>query len=383
MVLEPVYEPKFHAHSYGFRPFRSAHHALYRIHFLATLGKGPYEWVIEGDIHDCFGSVDPGILLRLIRRTIDDRPLLKVMGLMLRAGALEELQFLPSDRGTPQGSGVSPLWTNIYLTELDRFVESQYAALGRNAKRRAGKDGAAPPCEIVRYADDFVVMVRGTREQAMQLKAKIADFLSGELHMELSPEKTLVTHIDDGFVFLGFQVRRTLHRQTNRRRLWITPARKSVQHFQEQVRSILQHLINHPNEVALIRALSNFIRGWCQYYAIGRSWPTFGRLGMWLWRVVNNALYRKHRGRRYRSWTQHARDYWIPFSRSARRLDRGRRGRGLGVWLDPKRTRASLLVSPTHVRWRPIRPFGPYDPYEPEHHRILLARRRPVSVPQG
>jgi len=166
MVLEPIYEPKFHPHSYGFRPFRNAHHALYRIHFLASRPGTPYEWVIEGDIHDCFGSIDHTVLLRLLRRTIDDRPLLKVMELMLEAGAMEELRFVPSETGTPQGSGVSPLWANIYLTELDRFVAQKYADLGSASKRRAGKNGAPPPCEIVRYADDCAARTRRAAQTA-------------------------------------------------------------------------------------------------------------------------------------------------------------------------------------------------------------------------
>lgn len=380
MILEPIYEPKFHPHSYGFRPFRSAHHALYRIHFLASLSRAPYEWVIEGDIHDCFGSVDHTVLLRLLRRTIDDRPLLKVMELMLQAGAMEELRFVPSETGTPQGSGVSPLWANIYLTELDRFVAHKYAALRPRAKSRAGKDGAPPPCEIVRYADDFVVMIRGTREQAEQFKAEIASFLRRELKMELSAEKTLVTHIDTGFVFLGFGVRRVLQRSTGRRLVWTTPGPKAVTRFRAQVLEILRRLINSPREVMLMQALSRFIRGWCQYFAIGQCRPTFHRLNWWLWRVVTKALYRKHRGRKYRSWKQHAKDYYIPYARSARSADRNRRGYGLGVWLDARRTRASFLVDPARTRWQRIQAFGPYDPYEPEHRRILLARRRPTPL---
>jgi len=290
---------------------------------------------------------------------------------------MEELRFVPSETGTPQGSGVSPLWANIYLTELDRFVAQKYAALRPGAKSRAGKDGAPPPCEIVRYADDFVVMIRGTREQAEQLKAEIASFLRRELKMELSAEKTLVTHIDTGFVFLGFAVRRVLQRSTGRRLVWITPGPKAVMRFRTQVRDILRRLINSPREVVLMRALSRFIRGWCHYFAIWRCGPTFGHLGWWLWRVVTRALYRKHRGRKYRSWTQHAKDYHIPFARSARLADRNRRGYGLGVWLDARRTRGSLLADPARIRWQRTQPFGPYDPYEPDHRRILLARKRP------
>lgn len=293
---------------------------------------------------------------------------------------MEELRFIPSETGTPQGSGVSPLLANVYLTELDRYVAQKYAQLGPRAKRRAGKAGAPPPCEIIRYADDFVVMVRGTQEQAEQLKAEIGSFLRSELRMELSTEKTLVTHIDDGLVFLGIQVRRVFHRQTGRRPVWTTPAPKAVRHFQEQIREILRHLLNAPKEVVLIGALNRFIRGWCQYFAIGRCWTTFQRLGMWLWRLVTKALHRKHRGRTYRSWRQHAKDYYIPYARSNRLADRHRRGYGLGVWLDPKRTRASILANPAHTLWRSTRPFGSYDPYDPEHRRVLLARRIQASA---
>jgi len=180
-------------------------------------------------------------------------------------------------------------------------------------------------------------------------------------------------------VFLGFQVRRVLYRHTGRRQVWITPAPKAVRHFRAQVKDILRHLINHPTEVALIRALNRFVRGWCQYFAIGRCWPAFHRLGVWLWHVVTTALYRKHRGRKYRSWAQHAKDYRIPYGRSTRPEDRRHRGVGLGIWLDPQRTRAILLANPAHTRWRPIRPFGPYDPYEPAHRSVLLARRRAAA----
>lgn len=376
MILEPIYEPKFHPHSYGFRPFRSAHHAMYRIHFLASRpGDAAYEWVVEGDIRDCFGSIDHSVLLGILRRTIDDRPLLKLMSLMLQAGALDGLRYLPSEAGTPQGSGVSPLWANIYLSELDQFIARKYAALGDWAKRRLAEQHEVVPCEIIRYADDFVVMVRGSREDAEQLKQQIAEFLKVDLHMDLSQEKTLVTHIRDGFSFLGFEVRRITLRREGRSRVWIRPSNKAIQRFRTNVTDVLRRLGTGPNEAALIRTLNALIRGWSRYFAIGVCWPTFRSLSTWLWHRINDALYRKHKGRRYRSWARQARDYWIPYSRSDSPADRWRRGRGIGVWLDGSRTEACLLTPPAHTPWQPIRPFGRYDPYDPQDREVLLARR--------
>ncbi len=376
MILEPVYEPKFHPHSYGFRPFRNAHHAMYRIHYLASRpGNAAYEWVVEGDIRDCFGAIDHGILLGILRRTISDRPFLKVMALMLKAGALEGLQYMPSEQGSPQGSGVSPLWANIYLSELDRFIAQKYASLDVGAKRRLAKEPEAAPCEIVRYADDFVIMVRGSKADAERLKQQTAEFLRSELRMELSREKTLVTHIREGFTFLGFEVRRITLKRDRRSRVWIRPSQKSVRRYRENVMEVLRRMGNSSDEVVLVKTLNAVTNGWSRYFAIGVCWPTFHRLSLWLWRAVNDALYHKHKGRRYRSWTQHARDYWIPYSCSEAPKDRWRQGRGIGVWSDALRTRAWILALPAHTPWQPIRPFGRYDPYDPQDREVLHARR--------
>ena len=118
MILEPLYEPRFYSHSYGFRPFRSAHHALARIHQLATAPRGPYTWVVEGNIRDCFGSIDHAILLATLRRTIADRGLLAVIRRMLKAGALENLRYHETDAGTPQGSLCKALHRPPYAKQV-------------------------------------------------------------------------------------------------------------------------------------------------------------------------------------------------------------------------------------------------------------------------
>ncbi len=257
MVLEPVYEPKFHPHSYGFRPFRNAHHAMYRIHYLASRpGDGAYEWVVEGDIRNGFGAIDHGVLLGILRRTISDRPLMKMMSLMLKAGAIEGLQYMPSEQGSPQGSGVSPLWANIYLSELDRFIAQKYALRGEGAKRRLTREHEAVPCEIVRYADDFVIMVRGSQADAERLKEQAAEFPRSELRMDLSQEKTLVTHIQEGFTLLGFEVRRITLKRDGRSRVWIRPSQKSVRRYRENVTEVLRRMGNSADEVALVKTLN-------------------------------------------------------------------------------------------------------------------------------
>jgi len=372
MILEPIYEPRFYPHSYGFRPFRSAHHALARIHYLATAPR-KYEWIVEGDIRDCFGSIDHGILLRMLRQVIHDRPLLHVMNAMLKAGVLDGLAYHESEGGSPQGSVVSPLWANIYLTALDRFVAAKYASQDLNLRRRVAFRGQTVPCDIVRYADDFVIMVRGSQQDAEQIKADVARFLKEELHMDLSLEKTLVTHISGGFDFLGYEVCAVDH--GSKRVVFLRPSKKSKERFRTKVRDILRRMIRMPREEALIVTLNRLVRGWCLYFAQGSSASTFRGLERWLTSLVSKALYKKHRGRHHRSRKLHHREYWIPFRFGSRNEARWHKGAGLGVWLDVRRSRALHLWCPSHTRIVYTHQFGRYDTYDPADRALLLSRR--------
>jgi len=135
-----------------------------------------------------------------------------------------------TDEGTPQGGIVSPLLANIYLNELDQFIAEKWANLSEVERNRRKRHREALPCFIVRYADDFVVMITGTQEQAEKLKMEITDFLNTELHLELSEEKTLVTVVEKGFDFLGFTIRKY------QRVTLITPSRKAMEKFRQKVR---------------------------------------------------------------------------------------------------------------------------------------------------
>lgn len=383
MILEPIYEPRFYPHSYGFRPFRSAHHALARIHDLAAHPNGAYNWVVEGDIRDCFGSIKHPVLLDILRRTIRDRSLLHVIRLMLKAGMMENLRYHETEEGTPQGGIVSPLLANIYLTELDRFVAEKYEALTRGRREYRANKGTVTPCAIVRYADDFVVMVRGTEEQAQALKGEIADFLGNTLQMELSREKTLVTPTTSGFAFLGYEIKAIRGEKDGRHKVLLRPSKRSVQRYHDRIGDILERLGGASDLRPMWQVLNYYIRGWGQYFAAGVSSRTFGKLDLWTHRKVAGMLHRRHQGRHHRGWSRTVGTYRIPWQYSLRPEERRHKGQGLGIWANAEHSMALML---TRLRFVPIRyprHFGQYCPYRPEDRALLLSRRKPGSHPDA
>jgi group II intron reverse transcriptase/maturase len=383
MILEPIYEPRFHPHSYGFRPFRSAHHALARIHLLATLPNGPYTWVIEGDIRDCFGSIDHSVLLGLLRRTIRDRQLLHVVRLMLKAGAMENLRYHETEEGTPQGGVASPLLANIYLNELDRFVASKFEADTPERRKYRARKGKILPCAVIRYADDFVVMVRGTAEQASALKEEIAAFLRGELHMELSAEKTLVTPIEAGFVFLGYEVKAITGKRDRKRKILLRPSKRAIGRYRQNIRTILVRLGRSQELGPMWRALNSYIDGWGRYFAGGVSSRMFAGLDQWTYGQVARMLHRRNRGRHHRSWRRTVGPHQVPLRSSIRADHRQRAGNRLGSWLDTEHRRALVLTALSFIPIRYVRQFGQYCPYRPKDRALLRARNRPYRSPSA
>lgn len=376
MILEPIYEPRFHPHSYGFRPFRSAHHALARIHFLAAAPNGRYTWVIEGDIRDCFGSIDHAVLLSILRRTIRDRSLLHVVRLLLKAGAMEDLRFHETEVGTPQGGIVSPLLANVYLTELDQFVAAKHEALTKGQRELRTQKGTVSPCAIIRYADDFVVMVRGSEEEARALKGEIADFLRDALHMELSLEKTLVTPATAGITFLGYEIKAIEGKADGRYKVLLRPSKRSIQRYQANINGILERLGGASDLRPMWQVLNYYIEGWGRYLAAGVSGRTFGKLDVWTWRQVARFLHKKHGGRHHRGWKQTVGPYLVPWRYSSRPKERWHKGSGLGIWLNAEHDTALMLTTLSFIPIRYARQFGQYSPYRPQDRALLFARRR-------
>ena len=203
MVLEPIWEPDFSRHSYGFRPNRSTKDAVAYIGARVTSSKSRgYGWIVEGDIQSFFDTITHQKLMRLVQQRIRDKRILSLIWKFLRAEIMEQGTTRHSMLGTPQGGIVSPLLANIYLHELDRHME-RYTELPELERQRRKRQKLANFL-YVRYADDFVVLCDGTKEQAEAMRQELYKFLKSELMLELSLEKTKVTHASDGFEFLGF-----------------------------------------------------------------------------------------------------------------------------------------------------------------------------------
>jgi len=280
-ILEPIYESKQHPHSYGFRPFRCTHHAIERVRFL--MGKHHYHWAVEIDIKGFFDNVDHDTLIQILSKDIQDKKLLRVILNMLESGMIYEGQFQETNLGTPQGGIVSPLLGNVYLTELDQFVSNLYENLTPSNRKKA-----EIPCFIVRYADDAVILCK-SRQDAETLKERISQYLSQILHLELSADKTLITHVDDGFDFLGFQIKGW--KRQGIRRVLVKPSSKAIQKFKRTM-SRETKLFFSLSGVEVISILNQKIRGFAEYFRRGNAKEVFTQLDYYLWWLVLHRLTR-------------------------------------------------------------------------------------------
>jgi RNA-directed DNA polymerase len=216
LVLEPIFEADFCPTSYGFRPERRAQDAIEQVRFFINAPRS-YEWVIEGDVEDCCGSIHQGLLMEQVRRRVTDKRVLALIRLFVAAGIMREqgsLAATPS--GTSQGSGLSPLLSNIALSVLDRHFEAAWTARRWYSQRARDRANGLPSYRMIRFADDFVVLVRDTETQAHAIKKQTAEFMTKQMRLTLSPEKTAITHVDDGFDLLGFRIVRRPWKGTKR-----------------------------------------------------------------------------------------------------------------------------------------------------------------------
>ena len=255
LLLEAYYEPTFSDHSYGFRPGRGCHTALRKV---AETWTGT-AWFVEGDVSDCFGSLDHQIMLDILAEKLHDNRFLRLLRNMLQAGYLEDWEYNTTFSGAPQGGVASPILSNIYLHRLDRFVETvlipQYtqrahrasnfeykriaSAIGRARKRgdrtqvrelrkqQRGLPSQDPQdpryrrLRYVRYADDHLLGFVGPKAEAEEIKQRLAQFLRDDLKLELSQAKTLITHArTSAATFLGYEitVQHSNHKTTRGRR---------------------------------------------------------------------------------------------------------------------------------------------------------------------
>lgn len=344
MILEAIYEPTFSNNSHGFRPNRSCHTALKEITTLFTGAK----WIIEGDIKACFDSFDHHVTIELLRKRIKDEAFISLMWKFLRAGYMEQWEYHKTYSGSPQGSGMSPILANIYLHELDVFMdelknnfdkgdtrnrkvhkdhdkvrwayrkaksnlEANRTEENRKAFKEAQKIMLSTPhlnemdesykrVQYNRYADDFLIAVNGSKEDAQSIKEQVRVFLENELKLIMSEEKTHVTHSSEKVRYLGYDIRVSRSQDTKRtkkglqrvwygkvqlympKEKWIAKLRdygafkiKKDESGKEIWKPTHRGVLMHLDEVAIISKYNPEIRGLYNYYRMAINVCNLGK----------------------------------------------------------------------------------------------------------
>lgn len=290
MILEPIYEADFCQRSFGFRPNRRTMDAI-KYADLNTIGNHRYFWFIEGDISSYFDTVHHRKLMQLLQRRLRDRKILDLVWKFLRAGVMEGALFHHTEQGVPQGGIASPLLANIYLHELDKYLE-QWTGLSQYQRNKRRAHGEAN-FTYVRYADDFLVLCNGTKREAEEFKEKLAQFLADELYLTLSPEKTKITHLNDGVRFLGYELKRC---RTSKGTVtkWLIP-QDALRRLRKKILQATSPASHRDSYVSKILGLNQIVGGWCRYYqyASGTSRP-FSHIGYLLYWRMAHWLARKH-----------------------------------------------------------------------------------------
>jgi len=266
MALEPIFEVEFHDNSYGFRPNRSTHHATSRCQFMAMTG---FTWIIEGDVKACFDEISHNSILRGVREKVKDNRFLDLINRLLKAGVEIEGVVHPTDRGVPQGGVVSPLLSNVVLNGLDWFLHSK-GSYGAAAQKRA--DHGKPNVRFTRYADDWCAfLTRCHRRYAERLQNEIGDFLRETCGLELSAAKTRITHVRDGYDFLGFHISAGIGKSGT-----VVPkvkvGRKAITNIQTRLGEVLCHRPSQESVSVRLEHASAVIRGWANYFKVAHNY---------------------------------------------------------------------------------------------------------------
>lgn len=272
-TVEPIFEQTFAVHSYGFRPKRGCKDALRQVDNLLKRG---YTWVVDADIKSYFDSIPHSRLMERVEEKISDGRMLALVAGFLKQGVMEGLKYYEPEEGTPQGAVISPLLANIYLNPLDKEMAEQGV-------------------EMVRYADDFVVLCQ-TEEEAKQVLERIQQWMADN-GLRLHPTKTrIINAVADGFEFLGYRF--------DRGRRW--PRNKSLMKFKDSIRDKTKRT-NGTSLRDIIAELNQGSRGWLEYFKHSNR-TTFRTLDQMIRRRLRTIL-RKRRGRKgvSRGWQDHQR----------------------------------------------------------------------------
>lgn len=267
-ALEPEWEARFESKSYGFRPGRGCHDAIGAI-FSTLNGKNPHRvWILDADLTAAFDRIDHDRLMA----SLGAFPGRGLVEQWLKAGVVDRGRFAPTEEGTPQGGVISPALFNVALHGMETAAGVRYFATGRDAG--SAMDGSPV---LVRYADDFVVMCV-SHEQAVEVKERLRAWLTPR-GLCFNEDKTRIVHAEDGFDFLGFNVRRY------HGKLLIKPSKAALRRIRERLRAEMRTL-RGANAGAVLRKINPIVRGWSAYYRTVVSSEIFTALDNYMWALV-------------------------------------------------------------------------------------------------
>lgn len=339
MVMEPIWESDFHRLSYGFRPQRSVHHAIRTVKL--QLQDGNHEvgrWVVEGDLASYFDTVHHRLLMKCVRKRICDRRFLDLLWRFIKAGHIDRGLFCAASEGVPQGGVISPLLSNIVLNEFDQWLEARYLNKKARKDRWAWNFGIQqrrpiavrenrrwkPAVAYCRYADDFVVIVKGTKAQAKAVREECRTFLEEELKLTLNMAKTHVTHVNEGFVFLGHRIIRKRGPRGTMRPVTTIP-RDKLKSFAVKLAKELSGNYSE-NKIDLVERLNRQLAGWANFYCFtDYTAIMYGKIDRIVFWKLAHWLARKYRTSikaLMRQWIRRPADgtakTWVLFGRSGK-----------------------------------------------------------------
>ncbi|MER7541246.1 group II intron reverse transcriptase/maturase [Streptomyces sp. NPDC097704] len=293
LVLEPIFEADFKPVSYGFRPKRRAQDAIAEIHFYGTHG---YRWVLDADIAACFDEIDHVALMNRVRMRIKDKRVLALVKAFLKSGLLTELgEQQETFTGTPQGGIISPLLANIALSALDEHLHQAWepdGELSTSPRRERRSAKGLPSWRLVRYADDFVVLVKGTRRDTEALREEIVQVLA-PMGLRLSEAKTQLVHLSEGFDFLGFHIQWRRKRGTDKWYVYTFIADRPLRSVKAKIRALTHRTSQQDLAVVLIN-LNRVTHGWANYFRHAVTKRTFSNLDNLVWWRVIRLLQERH-----------------------------------------------------------------------------------------
>jgi RNA-directed DNA polymerase len=313
LVLEPIFEADFEPVSYGFRPMRRAHDAIAEIHMFGTNG---YRWVLDADIEAAFDNLSHCAVMERVRARVKDKRVLTLVKAFLKAGVITELgDHQDTWTGTPQGGILSPLIFNVAMSALDEHLQRPCKPGGvmeTHSKRARRRAKGLPNWRIVRYADDFVVLVHGTQPDTEALREEIADVLA-PLGLRLSPAKTRIVHMSEGFDFLGFRIQWKRKRGTSKWYVYTFIASRPIRSLKVKIRALTNRRSHWDLKYVLIR-LNQIMRGWASYFKHAVCKHTLAKLANFAWWRMIRWLRTLHRWR----WKDVRRNFTTPDGRWTR-----------------------------------------------------------------